>query len=187
MACAKYSTQPTYIHPHINYTIIKFIANYIKGRKAYTTLRNKISTQRQFKTGVSQDGVLSPTLFNIYTSDTPTQTSLKLTTYADDITKTSTHNDINIANANIQSYLQEIHTWTQTNNLILIPDKITCTLFTPDPAEYSTTHIHNQHVLGRNTHTTHKGTPPTTRITDRKKTPHTPTTLHHITTKNSQT
>ena len=27
---------------------------------------------------------------------------------------------------------------TQTNNLILNPDKTTCTLFTPDPAEYST-------------------------------------------------
>ena len=33
-------------------TIIKFIANYIKGRKAYTTYRNHTSRQLQFKTGV---------------------------------------------------------------------------------------------------------------------------------------
>ena len=51
--------------------IIKLIANYIKGRKAYTTYRNHTSIQRQYKTGVPQCGVLSPTLFNIYTSDLP--------------------------------------------------------------------------------------------------------------------
>ena len=33
-------------------TIIKFIANYIKGRNAYTTYRNHTSKHRQFKTGV---------------------------------------------------------------------------------------------------------------------------------------
>ena len=106
--------------PH---TIIKYIANYIKGRKAYTTFRNNTSTQRQFKNSVPQGSVLSLTLFNIYTSDTPTpHAPLKLTTYAD-ITITSTHNDINIAK--IQSYLHEIHIWTQTNNLIPNPDKTT--------------------------------------------------------------
>ena len=53
--------------------------------------------------------MLSPTLFDIYTSDTPTtpQAPVKLTTYADEITITSTH--INIEKANIQSYLHEIH------------------------------------------------------------------------------
>ena len=47
-------------------TIIKFMANYIKGREAYTTYRNHISRQRQLKTGVPQGGVLSPTVFNMH-------------------------------------------------------------------------------------------------------------------------
>ena len=47
-------------------TIIKFIANYIKGHT---------SSQRQFKSGVPQGGALSPTLFNIYTSEITTQST----------------------------------------------------------------------------------------------------------------
>ena len=38
----------------ISSTIIKLIANYIKGRKVYTTYRNHTSSQCQFKTGVPQ-------------------------------------------------------------------------------------------------------------------------------------
>ena len=52
-------------------TIINFIVNYIKGRKAYITYINHTSSQCQFKTGISHGGVLLPTLFNIYTADIP--------------------------------------------------------------------------------------------------------------------
>ena len=48
------------IHTNILNTII-FIANYIKGYKAYSTIRNTTSTQLPFKTCVPQGGVLSPT------------------------------------------------------------------------------------------------------------------------------
>ena len=64
----RYTLTRKQLHTNISGTIIKFIANYIKGRKAYTTYRNHTYKQRQFKTGVPQGGVVSPTLFNIYTS-----------------------------------------------------------------------------------------------------------------------
>ena len=120
-------------------TIIKFIANYIKGGKAYTTYRrNHTSKQRQFKTGVPQGGVLSPTLFHIYTSDLPPPSApVQVMAYADDITITSTHTSTRAAKKYIQPYLHKVFAWSKQNKFLLNPDKTTCTLFTPDPAEYT--------------------------------------------------
>ena len=52
-------------------TLMKFIANYIKGRTANITYRNHTSIQRHCKTSVSQGSVLSPTLCNIDTAYLP--------------------------------------------------------------------------------------------------------------------
>ena len=86
--------------------IIKFIANYIKGRKAYTTYRNHTSKQCQFKTGVPQGGVLSSTLFNIYTSDLPPPSApVQIMAYADDITITSTQVRVQPRNTYNHTYI----------------------------------------------------------------------------------
>ena len=90
-------------------TIIKFNANYIKGRKAYTTYKNHTSSQRQFKTGVPQGGVLSPTLFYIYTVDIPPpRAPVQVMAYADDITISSTHISTRAAKKYIQPYLHNV-------------------------------------------------------------------------------
>ena len=94
------------LQTNIPSTIIKFIANYIKGRKAYTTYRNHTSKQRQFKTSVPRGGVLSPTLFNIYTSDLPPPSApVQVMAHADDITITSTHTSTSAAKKYMQPYL----------------------------------------------------------------------------------
>ena len=87
-----------------------------------------------------QGGVLSPTLFNIYTSDIPNPPpTVNLITYADDITILSSHTNPEIAQEQIQPYLEQVHHWTSQNSLKLNPTKTTTTLFTPDPAEYNNT------------------------------------------------
>ena len=72
--------------------IIKFKANYIKGRQACTQYNGTLSKLKRINTGVRQGGVLSPTLFNIYTSDIQLPPKgIQITTYADDITITTSH------------------------------------------------------------------------------------------------
>ena len=58
------------------------------------------------------------------------------TAYADYITIISTHTSTSATKKYIQPYIQNVFAWTKQNNLTLNPDKTTCTLFTPDPAEY---------------------------------------------------
>ena len=117
-------------------TIIKYITNYIKGHKTYTTYRNHTSSQCQLKTHIPQGSVLLPILLNIYTADIPPpRAPVQVMAYAD-ITITSTHTNTSAAKKYIQPYLHKVFAWTKQNNLTLNPDKTTCTLFTPDHAEY---------------------------------------------------
>ena len=74
----------------------------------------------------------------IHTADIPTPTApVQVILYADDITITSTHTSMSAARKYMQPYLHKVYDWTKHNNLIINPDKTTCTLFTPDPAEYN--------------------------------------------------
>ena len=102
-------------------TIIKFIANYIKGRNAFTTYINRTSPQHQFKPGVPQGGVLSPTLFNIYTTDIPPpRAQVQVMAYADDITITYTHTYIHTTIPTYSFCLyktKQYHTKSRLNNL----------------------------------------------------------------------
>ena len=76
--------------------------------------------------------------FNIYASDLPPlRAPVQVMAHADDITITSTHTSTSAAKKYIQPYLHKVFAWTKQNNLLLNTDKTTCTLFTPDPAEYT--------------------------------------------------
>src|SRR5207244_5140018 len=121
--------------------------------------------QHTIKTVSPQGRVLSPTLFNIYTSDIPTTPpNVQLETYADDISTLSSSQHIKIAQDRIQPYLNDIFTWTKQNDLQLNPDKSTSTLFTPNPAEYNPTlnltinNTDSNHLNSKNTwtYTRHK-------------------------------
>ena len=65
---------------------LKFLSNYIQGRRGYTTFAEAVSSQRNFHGGVAQGGVLSPQLFNIFMADMPQPNATEgvhLVVYAD--------------------------------------------------------------------------------------------------------
>ena len=76
--------------------IIKFIANYIKERKAYTTYRNHTSIQRQFKVASSHPHYLT------FTWETYHHAEYRFMSCTDDITITSTHTSMSATKKYIQ-------------------------------------------------------------------------------------
>ena len=75
----------------------------VKGRKGFTLYHGFKSKLQQFKTGVPQGGVLSPVLFNLYTSGKPNPpTGVSITTYADDMNPAASHSKYKTAEQRIQ-------------------------------------------------------------------------------------
>ena len=98
-----------FIYTNIHRIIIKFIANYIKGRKSYITFGNTESTRRQFKTVFLQTGVLSSTLVNIYTKTISSLRSRETNTSIH-ITRNMSHFHISNNEWNVYTLLQSLRT-----------------------------------------------------------------------------
>ena len=118
-------------------TIIKFIAHYIKVRKG----RHNIYKSHILTTSIQNWRSFT----NIYTADIPPpRAPVQFMAYADHH-HIYTHKQ-EYSQKCIQPYLHTVFAWTKQNNLTLNPDKTTCTLFTPDPAEYkSNLEDYNKH------------------------------------------
>ena len=66
-------------------------------------------------------------------------TNVNIKSYADDLAITSTYNDIPTATTQLQSYLNTLQTWFNTNWLKVAPTKSTITLLTNYPKEHQHT------------------------------------------------
>ena len=136
-------------------TIIRLIANYIKGRKAYTTYRNHTSKNVNLKLSFHKVASFHPH-YSTFTPQTYCHPMHRFRSWPMQMTSPShPHTSTSAAKKYIQPYLQKVFVWTKQNNLILNPDKTTCTLFMTDPAEYTSNldlKIHNN-ALHMATHT----------------------------------
>ena len=125
------------IQTNIPGIIIKFIANYIKGRNATQhieiTLPHNVNSKLAFHRVASFYQHYSTYTLQIYHHQVH-----QFRSWHKQTTSTShLHTQARVQPRN--TYSHTVHTvfaWTKQNNLTLNPDKTTCTLFTPDPAEY---------------------------------------------------
>ena len=127
----------THIQPHYK----KWLANFLTGRHGKTQYNGKSSTTKRYTDGVPQGAVLSPTLFNLFMHDipTPTDPSVHLLSYADDITILSQHSKHETAASNLQTYIHSLEDWLNTNRLKVSANKSSLTLITPYNRELNIT------------------------------------------------
>ena len=100
--CTIASTTPT--------TIRRWLNNYMQNSLAKVHFRQQELKCRKVKTGVVQDRVLSPALFNCYLADFPTPPpNIKLIKYANDITIYTSGSVVADLINGLNIYLSQLH------------------------------------------------------------------------------
>jgi len=114
----------------IDFHLLETLRSFLSGRSFSTTITNHPSTLRPIGAGVPQGAVLSPTLYNIFTSDVPLHKNIKTYIYADDIAIAQTTQRRSPSSNPINSYLLQIHRFFIDWKLQVNPTK-TVALYLP--------------------------------------------------------
>ena len=107
----------------------RVIQNMLTSRRFYVELNNDRSRCRNQKNGVSQGGVLSSILFNIYTNDQPLHDGTRNFVYADDLCTTVQYPSFTEVEHTIEEALEELTTYYRPKSLRANPDKTQVTSF----------------------------------------------------------
>jgi hypothetical protein len=105
---------------------IKLICSFLTDRKIYVTVSGERSAECWFLSEVPQGAVLSPTFFNLFTSDFSTLTGVQLALFADDSALFSTHAKADVIIDRLQSALNKIKRYYSKLN----PSKTQAVFFT---------------------------------------------------------
>ena len=114
---------------NLHSNIVRWLAAYLRGRKAKCTYLSATSSQRAMHLGVPQGSVLSPCLFSFFVVTIPTSANVA-SMFADDFSMTEFSPRIPDIERELQRDVDELVTWADSLNLAIEPTKSSITLFT---------------------------------------------------------
>jgi hypothetical protein len=103
--------------------VIKWINDYLTGRKQRVVLNSKYSEWKDTNSGVPQGSVLGPLLFLIFINDIVTDINATVKLFADDTTLYMTVDNPTRTAAILNDDLQKIHLWAEKWLVKFNPDK----------------------------------------------------------------
>ena len=110
--------------------ILNWVFDYLTGRTIRVRVGNELSDTRPLNRGLPQGAVLSPTFFNIMLQDIPKSNIIKILSYADDITLSTTASNMNEARVSMQNYLNILTTWLHKWKFMINPNKCSFQILT---------------------------------------------------------
>lgn len=114
------------VHPGL----VQLIASYLRGRYFCIKLDGERSSERPLEAGVPQGSLLSPLLYNIYTSDIPRTEGTTLALFADDTAICATSRDPRLITRRLQAAMEELEDWCDKWLIAVNPEKSTSLFLT---------------------------------------------------------
>ena len=101
------------LHMDIPNYLLKILRSFLKDRKFVVKIGTDVSSTKTISTGVPQGAVLSPSLYNLYCSDIPTDDNSTIAQFADDTSILSQNHSLETAINNLQQSLNNCINWFQ--------------------------------------------------------------------------
>ncbi|GFU60062.1 RNA-directed DNA polymerase from mobile element jockey [Trichonephila clavipes] len=109
--------------------LVKIIYNYLDNRTFNVKINSTSSSIRNITAGTPQGSILSPALYNIFTSDFPTTPSVSVCLFADDAAILCNSITADQAVRTSQSYLSQLETWLIKWRIAINTEKTNALIF----------------------------------------------------------
>ncbi|GFW31408.1 probable RNA-directed DNA polymerase from transposon X-element [Trichonephila clavipes] len=109
--------------------LVKIIYNYLDNRTFNVKINSTSSSIRNIAAGTPQGSILSPALYNIFTSDFPTTPSVSVCLFADDAAILCNSITADQAVRTSQSYLSQLETWLIKWRIAINTEKTNALIF----------------------------------------------------------